>query len=62
MAYRHIPVKFEAPAVEDFRAFVSAMDEWSDRKVFVHCAANFRVSAFVAVYAGHANALKSSCT
>jgi protein tyrosine phosphatase (PTP) superfamily phosphohydrolase (DUF442 family) len=51
MAYRHIPVKFDTPTVEDFRAFVTAMDAWSDRKVFVHCAANFRVSAFVAVYA-----------
>jgi protein tyrosine phosphatase (PTP) superfamily phosphohydrolase (DUF442 family) len=50
MAYRHIPVKFDAPRVEDFRTFVAAMDAWSDRKVFVHCAANFRASAFVAVY------------
>ena len=37
MAYRHIPVKFDRPTVEDFRAFVTAMDAWSDRKVFVHC-------------------------
>lgn len=50
MVYRHIPVKFDAPAVEDFRAFVTAMDGWRDLRVFVHCAANFRVSAFIAVY------------
>jgi protein tyrosine phosphatase (PTP) superfamily phosphohydrolase (DUF442 family) len=50
LEYRHIPVRFDAPAVEDFRAFVSTMDAWSGEKVFVHCAANFRVSAFVALY------------
>jgi protein tyrosine phosphatase (PTP) superfamily phosphohydrolase (DUF442 family) len=50
LEYRHIPVRFDAPAVEDFRAFVATMDAWSGEKVFVHCAANFRVSAFVALY------------
>lgn len=50
MTYRHIPVKFDAPTVEDFRTFVTAMEGWRNRKVFVHCAANFRASAFVAVY------------
>jgi protein tyrosine phosphatase (PTP) superfamily phosphohydrolase (DUF442 family) len=50
MAYRHIPVKFDAPAVADFRAFVATMDAGAGRKTFVHCAANYRVSAFVALY------------
>jgi protein tyrosine phosphatase (PTP) superfamily phosphohydrolase (DUF442 family) len=50
MAYRHIPVKFEAPTVDDFRAFVAAMDEREGDKTFVHCAANYRVSAFVSLY------------
>ena len=50
LEYRHIPVKFDAPTLEDFRAFASTMDAWSGEKVFVHCAANFRVSAFVALY------------
>jgi protein tyrosine phosphatase (PTP) superfamily phosphohydrolase (DUF442 family) len=50
MAYHHIPVRFDAPTVDDFRAFVAAMDAWRGRKVFVHCAANYRVSAFVALY------------
>jgi protein tyrosine phosphatase (PTP) superfamily phosphohydrolase (DUF442 family) len=50
MEYRHIPVRFDAPAVEDFRAFVATMDAWAGKRVFVHCAANYRVSAFVALY------------
>jgi protein tyrosine phosphatase (PTP) superfamily phosphohydrolase (DUF442 family) len=50
MSYRHIPVKFDAPAVEDFEAFAATMDEWAGKKTFVHCAANYRVSAFMALY------------
>jgi len=50
MGYRHIPVRFDAPAVDDFRAFVASMDAWAGEKTFVHCAANYRASAFVALY------------
>jgi protein tyrosine phosphatase (PTP) superfamily phosphohydrolase (DUF442 family) len=50
MAYHHIPVKFDAPAVEDFRAFVTAMDRLAGARTFVHCAANYRVSTFVALW------------
>lgn len=51
LAYRHIPVRFDAPAVADFDAFAAAMDELASERVFVHCAANYRVSAFMALYA-----------
>jgi protein tyrosine phosphatase (PTP) superfamily phosphohydrolase (DUF442 family) len=50
LAYRHIPVKFDAPERDDFRAFVEAMDGLGDQRVFVHCAANYRVSVFVALW------------
>jgi protein tyrosine phosphatase (PTP) superfamily phosphohydrolase (DUF442 family) len=50
LAYRHLPVSFDAPAAADFEAFVAQMDAWANERVFVHCAANFRVSAFMAVY------------
>jgi protein tyrosine phosphatase (PTP) superfamily phosphohydrolase (DUF442 family) len=50
MEYRHIPVKFDAPTVDDFRAFAAAMDTLHTKKTFVHCAANYRVSAFVALW------------
>src|SRR5450755_621374 len=40
MEYRHHPVLFDAPAVEDFRAFVATMDQLKDERVFAHCAAN----------------------
>jgi protein tyrosine phosphatase (PTP) superfamily phosphohydrolase (DUF442 family) len=50
LGYRHIPVKFDAPAPEDFAAFVEVMDAWAAKHVFVHCAANYRVSSFMALY------------
>lgn len=50
MAYIHIPVDFQAPSARDFRAFSGVLDSFNDRRVFVHCAANMRVSAFVFLY------------
>jgi protein tyrosine phosphatase (PTP) superfamily phosphohydrolase (DUF442 family) len=50
MAYRHLPVVFDAPRVEDFEAFLQTMDEWQERRVLVHCALNYRVSTFLALY------------
>lgn len=50
MTYIHIPVDFETPDPQDFALFSAAMDACQDRHVFVHCAANKRVSAFLYVY------------
>jgi protein tyrosine phosphatase (PTP) superfamily phosphohydrolase (DUF442 family) len=50
MSYVHIPVDFKAPTSQDFRAFCRVMEAFDDRPVFVHCAANMRVSAFVFLY------------
>ena len=50
LQYRHLPVSFDAPAPADFEAFVAQMDAWAGERVFVHCAANLRVSSFMAVY------------
>ena len=47
MSYVHIPVNFQAPTAQDFRTFCGVMGAFDDRRVFVHCAANMRVSAFV---------------
>ncbi|MFN0092289.1 MAG: protein tyrosine phosphatase family protein [Acidimicrobiales bacterium] len=49
--YVYIPVDFAAPSRADLDAFTSAMDAHEGRTVHVHCAANYRVSAFYALYA-----------
>lgn len=46
IGYTHIPVPFDAPSANHFKAFRTALDAVSDAPVHVHCIANFRVSAF----------------
>ncbi len=48
--YVHLPVDFAAPSDEDFERFTNALDQVGNDKVWVHCAANMRVSAFVYRY------------
>ncbi len=50
MEYVYIPVVWEKPEVEDALTFFRAMNANSDKKIFVHCAANKRVSAFIYLY------------
>jgi uncharacterized protein (TIGR01244 family) len=52
MAYHHLPVVFANPTERDFAAFDQLMGGLpSDSRTLVHCAANFRVSAFYGLYA-----------
>ena len=50
MDYVHIPVQFNAPTEDNLRAFFAAMDAHKGEKILVHCAANYRVTAFVGLY------------
>ena len=45
IGYSHIPVPFDAPAMEHFEAFRMALAE-AEGPVHVHCIMNWRVSAF----------------
>lgn len=50
MEYCSIPVQWENPTLEDIEQFFATMQANHDRRVFVHCAANMRVSAFIYLY------------
>ena len=50
MAYIHLPVIWERPAATNLEAFINVMEVNAGKKVFVHCAANMRVSVFMALY------------
>ncbi|HZP81457.1 MAG TPA: protein tyrosine phosphatase family protein [Chthonomonadaceae bacterium] len=50
LEYTHIPVIWTSPTLDDFARFVQAMEANADRRVFIHCAANKRVSAFMYLY------------
>ena len=50
MTYVHLPVRFDAPSVDNLRSFFGVMDALSSQKVWVHCVVNARVSVFVYHY------------
>ena len=50
ITYVHIPVEWERPRVEQFTQFVAVLQAFPDRNVWVHCAKNMRVSAFIYLY------------
>ena len=50
MTYVHIPVEWESPQPQDVETFFDTMRRFNDQTVFVHCARNMRVSAFVYLY------------
>lgn len=47
MTYYPIPVEWEQPTLRDFQQFQTVLAERKEQKIFVHCALNMRVSAFV---------------
>lgn len=49
--YIHIPIDWDKPTHSDFELFKSSMDSTENKKVHIHCAANYRASAFYALYA-----------
>ena len=50
MQYINIPVNWGTPTRDGLNIFMDAMDASKDKKIHVHCEANFRASAFVAMY------------
>jgi protein tyrosine phosphatase (PTP) superfamily phosphohydrolase (DUF442 family) len=50
LEYVHIPVQFNAPRAADLAKFFEAMEAHVGKRIWVHCAANMRVSAFVGLY------------
>lgn len=48
--YIHIPVRFDAPTAGDLERFFDAMERHKGSRVWVHCAANMRVTAFLGLY------------
>lgn len=50
MDFARIPVEWDAPQLMQLSAFFDLMNQWRERRVFVHCAMNMRVSAFLYLY------------
>ena len=50
MTYINIPVIWNHPTQENLNEFLEAMDAHREEKVLVHCEANYRATAFPALY------------
>jgi protein tyrosine phosphatase (PTP) superfamily phosphohydrolase (DUF442 family) len=50
LSYYHIPVLFDNPQTDDLLAFIGLMNNHAGEKTLVHCAANYRASAFTGLY------------
>lgn len=50
MTYLHIPVQFDQPQPAQFEIFANALQHQAKDLVWVHCALNMRVSAFIYLY------------
>lgn len=51
MTYHAIPVDWNNPTETDFAAFERVMLQLSEDRALLHCAANFRVTAFFSLFA-----------
>lgn len=50
LVYVQIPVDWEHPDPDQFVQFVGVMNAFQRRKIWVHCAKNMRVSAYIYLY------------
>jgi protein tyrosine phosphatase (PTP) superfamily phosphohydrolase (DUF442 family) len=50
IAYIHIPVEWERPELHQLVQFFGMLKAFEGRKIWVHCAKNMRVSAFIYLY------------
>ena len=50
MVYEHIPVIWAEPQLADLKCFFEAMARHRGCRLLVHCAANYRASAFILLY------------
>jgi uncharacterized protein (TIGR01244 family) len=51
MTYHHLPVIWDHPTPEDFAKFEATLAAAGTEKTLIHCALNFRVTAFYSLYA-----------
>ena len=51
LSYHNIGVDFSNPTQKNFQDFCSTLSALGHKKILIHCAANYRASAFYSVYA-----------
>ena len=51
LEYIHIPVDFKKPTIENYEVFELALNKFDGKKIWIHCAANYRVTVFFSIWA-----------
>jgi protein tyrosine phosphatase (PTP) superfamily phosphohydrolase (DUF442 family) len=49
-SYIHVPVSWQSPSADEFETFRLAMAGNQEKKILVHCSANYRASAMIYLY------------
>ena len=60
LTYHHLPIIFDDPQLSELIDFIRLMNEYSHQKTLVHCAANYRASAFTGLYLFSADILNQN--
>ena len=50
LVYVNVPIAWAAPTERDFEAVSRVLDAFADRRVYMHCQANFRASSMAFLY------------
>ena len=50
LIFEHIPVVFKNPQISEFANFIELLKKHKDKKIFIHCQMNMRVSVFMSLY------------
>jgi protein tyrosine phosphatase (PTP) superfamily phosphohydrolase (DUF442 family) len=50
ITYYNIPVDWDNPTTDDLNKFLAIMETHQYKKILVHCQANYRATAFIALY------------
>jgi protein tyrosine phosphatase (PTP) superfamily phosphohydrolase (DUF442 family) len=50
LIFEHIPVVFKNPQIPEFTCFIEIIKKHNDKKIFIHCEMNMRVSVFMSLY------------
>lgn len=50
MRYVHLPIEWEAPRSEDYALLADLLRTFHDRKVWLHCTKNYRVSSMMYLF------------
>ncbi len=50
LIFEHLPVVFKNPQISEFDTFIELLKKHKNKRIFIHCELNMRVSVFMSLY------------